>query len=108
MEPFNRKRDELSVQDGCVLWGSRVIVPKKGQAQVLEQLHQCHLGVARMKGLARGMVWWPGTDLDIEAKVHQCQENQKNPPKSPLQPWKWPEHPWSRLHIVWGRCFCWQ
>ena len=41
-------------------------------------------------------------DADIEAKVqscYQCQENQKTPSKSPLQPWKWPEQPWSRLHI---------
>ena len=43
MIPFNRK-DELSVQDGCVVWGSHVVVPKKGQAQVLEQLHQGHPG----------------------------------------------------------------
>ena len=29
MKPFNRCSHELSVQDGCVLWGNRVIVPKK-------------------------------------------------------------------------------
>jgi hypothetical protein len=49
--PFNRK-DELSIQDGCVLWGSRVVVPKKGQPKVLDQLHQGHPGMARMKSLA--------------------------------------------------------
>ena len=53
LTPFNRKRDELSIQDGCVLWGSRMVVPKKGQAQVLEQLHQGHPGMARMRSLAR-------------------------------------------------------
>ena len=102
MTPFTRKRDELSIQDGCILWGSRVVVPKKGQAQVLELLHQGHPGMARMKSLARSVVWWPGIDADIVAKVQdcrQCQEHQKAPTKSPLQPWKWPEQPWSRLHI---------
>ena len=55
-----------------------------------------------MKSLARSIVWWPQIDTDIDAMVqncHQCQENQKAPPKSPLQPWNWPDQPWSRLHI---------
>ena len=72
MRSFNRKRYELSVQDGCVLWGSRVVVPKKGQAKILGQLHQNHPGRARMKSLARSIVWWPETDADIEAKVQSC------------------------------------
>ena len=102
MLPFNRRKNELSVQDGCVLWGSRVIVPTQGQVQVLDQLHQSHPGILQMKGIALSMVRWPGIDADIEAKVkdcQQCQQNQKQPAKSPLQAWKWPAEPQSRLHI---------
>ena len=102
MHPFNKKRNELSVQDGCVLWGSRVVIPAIGRDKVLDQLHDCHPGVSRMKGLARSMVWWPGIDKNIENKVkgcQQCQEHQKSPAQAPLHPWDWPDRPWSRIHI---------
>ena len=115
MTPFNRRKDEFSIQDGCVLWGSRVVVPKKGQPKVLHQLHHGHPGMARMKRLARSIVWWPGIDADITSKIQgcrQCQEKQKSPPKSPLQPWSWPEQLWSRLHVdhagpFWAKHFSW-
>ena len=87
MKPFNRRKDELSVQEGCLLWGSHMVVPQKGHEQVLDLLHQCHPGQARMKSLARTLVWWPGIDADIGAKVQgcqQCQENQKSPLKTLL------------------------
>ena len=32
LKPFLRRRYELSVEDGCILWGSRVVIPKKGKA----------------------------------------------------------------------------
>jgi len=37
--PFWQKRLELTCQDGCLLWGSRVVIPTVGQSQVLEELH---------------------------------------------------------------------
>ena len=63
---------------------------------------EAHPGVTRMKRLARTLVWWPGIDHDIEQKVKSCPEcqiNQASPPEAPLQPWRWPTRPWSRLHV---------
>ena len=100
--PFQSKRNELSLFDGCILWGSRVVVPKKGQRAVLEELHLGHPGMSRMKALARMFVWWPGLDADIEDLVRcceSCQSVKSMPPLAPLQPWSWPTRPWSRLHL---------
>ena len=50
---YYRRQTELSLLDGCLLWGTRVIIPTKLRAQVLEELHHAHPGVVKMKGLAR-------------------------------------------------------
>ena len=99
---YQQRAMELSVQDGCVMWGSRVVIPPVGRAHVLQLLHEGHPGITRMKALARGVVWWPGIDSELESKVkvcEACQANRKSPPKAPLHPWEWPSKPWSRLHI---------
>ncbi|XP_033992114.1 uncharacterized protein K02A2.6-like [Trematomus bernacchii] len=99
---YHQRREELSVRDGCVLWGARVIVPNKGREKILKVLHQTHSGMSKMKGLARSYVWWPGMDQDVEKEVQSCEECQKHhksPPSAPLHPWEWPESPWMRIHV---------
>ena len=66
------RRSELSLFNGCILWGSRVVVPENGQKAVLEELHVGHPGMSRMKSLSRMFVWWPGLDADIEETVRCC------------------------------------
>nr|XP_055046280.1 LOW QUALITY PROTEIN: uncharacterized protein K02A2.6-like [Misgurnus anguillicaudatus] len=102
MAPYEKRKEELSVQDGCILWGSRVVVPPQGRARVLEEVHLAHPGISRMKSLARSFVWWPNMDQDLEEKVKnciECQSNQKMPSPVLLQPWEWPDKPWSRVHV---------
>ena len=64
------------MEGDCVLWGSRVVIPRAGRQMLLEELHAGHPGVTRMKRLARTVIWWPGLDSDIENKVQSCKECQ--------------------------------
>ena len=102
MQPYQSRSSELSVQDGCLLWGSRVVIPPRGRAAVLNLLHEGYPGITRMKRLARGYVWWPGMDSELEDSVKhcsKCQEHQHLPAKAPMHPWEWPDRPWARIHV---------
>ena len=102
LTPFFAKKDELSLYNGCILWGTRVVVPVPYHDAVLTKLHDGHPGMVRMKSLARMYIWWPGIASDIEKTVRQCIEcqfHQSTPPVAPLQPWQWPTRLWARLHL---------
>ena len=98
---FHRVKGELSIVDNCILRGARMIIPPPLRKQVLEELHEGHPGMTRMKALARSYVWWPHLDEDIERHVGacmSCQDTRPSPPVAPLQVWDWPQNPWQRLH----------
>ena len=100
--PYANRKSELTMENDCILWGNRVIVPTELQKAVLQELHECHPGIVRMKALARSYVWWPGVDKDIESMVNECadcQDTRKREPEAPLHPWEWPNEVWSRIHI---------
>ena len=37
--PYRQRKEDLSLQDGCILWVSRVVVPEPGRKLVIEELH---------------------------------------------------------------------
>ena len=102
MQSYFIKKDELSVHSGCLLWGSRVIIPPKCRERIVQELHESHPGKSRIKSLARGYMWWPGLDQQLEEQVRNCatcQQARNKPAAAPLHHWEWPERPWVRLHI---------
>ena len=62
LKPFYKRRDELSIVDGCLLWGTRVVIPKIFHKPLLKELHYSHLGMSCMKSLAHSYFWWPQLD----------------------------------------------
>ena len=92
-QPFFTKRDELSTERGCLLWGSRVLIPSIYHQTALDELHAEHSGISQTKAFARSYVWWPGMDGEIEAMVQKCsicQSVNNQPSVEPLHPWPWP------------------
>ncbi len=99
---FRKLTDSLSVCNGCLVLGNRVVIPKRLRQQTLKLLHLGHFGMQRMKQLARTAVYWPNIDDDIETTCRycfSCSEHQNKPPKPAIHPWMLPEKPWSRLHL---------
>ena len=68
-------------------------------------LHLTHIGIIRMKSLARMYVWCPNTEVDIAARSKDCtacaetgpNQPEKNMPVCPMRPVS--DHPWQRIHI---------
>lgn len=92
----------MSIEQGIILWGIRVVIPMALRKRIMEELHEEHLGMCRMKALARGYVWWPNLDRNIEETVQACPScmSVRNSPKSvTLHPWIWATRPFQRIHI---------
>lgn len=102
LRPYFLLRVELSVEEGILLRGHRVVIPKVLREQVLGTLHEGHPGVSRIKLFARGLVWWPGIDNSLEAKVASCPTCQSTRASQSVRTQAvWPRAArfWDRVHI---------
>ena len=102
LKPFRQRRECLTVEGDCILWGYRLLVPTEIRDRAMDDLHNSHLGVIHMKALARTNVLWPGIDKAIEEKARSCsacQAHKNSPAKTPLHTWSWATSPWERIHI---------
>ena len=100
-------RDELSIENGLVLKGERVIIPELQREDILEKIHQAHQGVAKCQLRAKSCVFWPNINKDIEARVQKCeicQESQNTQTKETLEPHEVPTRPWQ---VVGTDLFTW-
>ncbi|XP_024877300.1 uncharacterized protein K02A2.6-like [Temnothorax curvispinosus] len=101
LKPYALRRDELSTEKECLMWGQRVIIPSKLRSDIIEKLHESHFGVVQMKSMARLVVWWPKIDSYIEERVKTCKyciEVNDSPRRMTLSPWPYPTQPWHRIH----------
>ena len=97
--------DELTVADGIILKGTRILIPNSLQADVLQQLHYAHQGAEKYKLCAKGSVFWININHDIEEMVKSCapcQHNQHMNVKEPLMPHDIPQKPGTHLDVTYS------
>ena len=73
LQPFWTFREELTVEDGLILKGTRIVIPSKQCKAILELLHEGHLGFNKYKMQAKETVYWPGLNDQLDDLVLNCE-----------------------------------
>ena len=65
LHTFWNYREDLSMENGLITKGARLLIPSMLRRKVLEQIHDGHLGIEKCMLKARDSVFWPGISNDI-------------------------------------------
>ncbi len=98
--PYSSFQDELTVVNGVVLRGNRIVVPTEMRSAMLERIHEGHMGIVKCRRRGREHFYWPSMNNDIENVVSRCavcQKHRSQQQKEPLMPHDVPEEPWSKV-----------
>ena len=72
LQEFWNYRDTLSIENGLITCGSRIIVPYEMRAEMLQYIHEGHQGKERCLLWARNTVFWPKIMYDIQELIERC------------------------------------
>lgn len=93
-------REELSFTDGLLFKNGKLVVPSKMRDEMLERIHEAHMGIVKCKERARDVLFWPGMAKQIEdvvSKCDICNMHRNSNPREPLVSHPVPERAWSKL-----------
>lgn len=102
LKPYKLCQQELSYENGCLMRGHKIVIPKSLREGVLTELHKSHLGIVKTKAEARARFWFPGIDSALEQMIGSCDvcaQLRASPARAPLSPWPYPAHPFYRVHL---------
>ena len=78
----------------------RIVVPTMMRREMLEKIHQGHMGMEKFKRRARDVLYWPGMNSQIKDMVTKCNiclEYRKENTKEPMIPFRIPCNPWEMV-----------
>ncbi len=100
IKPYYSMRDELTIENDVILKGKRVLIPPHMQEDIINRIHEGHMGIVKCKLRAKDSVYWIGINQQIEDKIHnchQCQKYQRSQVKEPLEQFDIPSRPWETV-----------
>ena len=71
-QPYFTYREELTIVDGLLVKGNRIVIPTDMRHDCLETLHAPHLGLQKTLLRACTSVFWPGMTANIKIQISNC------------------------------------
>ena len=95
-------REELSLQNGLVFKGERLVIPTSVREDMLSKIHASHIGIQGCLRRAREVLYWPGLNKDVEDYVAKCEVCNSQPVeqgKEPMICHEIPRRPWEKIAV---------
>ncbi|GFO22879.1 Pol polyprotein [Plakobranchus ocellatus] len=83
-----------------ILKSEQVLIPPSMRKEMLEKIHKGHLGTAKCKQRARGLLYWPRMSQDITDLISRCStclKHRNKQRKETLINRELGEYPWQKL-----------
>ncbi|KAK3778377.1 hypothetical protein RRG08_059969, partial [Elysia crispata] len=99
LKQYWTNQQHFTIVNDLLLYDDRIVIPGDLRLDILNRLHESHLGMNKFKALAQTSVWWPNISSQIEDMVRKCQTCAKLRPevREPLLPSSISERPWIRV-----------
>ena len=88
LHPYFQIRDTLSYEDGLIVKGEKLLIPKSLRGEMKKRLHAAHMGYDSMVRRAHKYLFWIGMTQEIKQLAQNCDicyefkaRNQKEPLK---------------------------
>ena len=105
---YHRVWAELSILDGLVMRGDKIVLPQAdfGEGEgtlrqwVVELAHEGHVGGPATKRTLRKRIWFPGMDSMVDSRIRTCgpcQVATNTPTRDPLKPTTAPDTPFTKV-----------
>ena len=102
LTPYYSMRDELSIYDGLVFKGERLVVPQGLRAEIKKDIHASHAGVEGCLKRARESVYWPGMNSELKHWISTCEPRrlfEVSHGKETLVSHDIPQKPWEKVAV---------
>ena len=100
VKPYFHHRDEISIHQGIIYRGDRIVVPCELRQLMTTKVHAGHIGINATLRRARTAMYWPGMSTAIRQMVEACPAcatYQAKQAKESLVITETPDRPWSRV-----------
>ena len=100
VKAYFSSHDELSVQDGLLFKGNRVVIPTSLRQSIIQKIHSTHMGIEGSLYRAREAYYWPLMNAEVKDFISKCSVCNTIKPdqcREELMPHELPERPWSKV-----------
>ena len=96
---FASVQSDLTVINGILLKGERLVIPPSMRTEIMSRIHEGHLGLTKCLGRIRESVWWPNVTNYANNFVMRCETcaRYRVQRQEPMIPSVTPDYPWQKI-----------